>query len=122
VAGEAADGPRQVNGSAHAPLAGPTLVSAAVARWRGHGGAAHRRLGIRLCPFPGCQNAGAGPRNRWFCRDHARNVPVREQKRILAERAKAAGIETAVFDRGGYQYHGRVKALADGAREAGLRF
>jgi large subunit ribosomal protein L18 len=39
---------------------------------------------------------------------------------LLAERAKAAGIETAVFDRGGYQYHGRVKALADGAREAGL--
>ena len=41
---------------------------------------------------------------------------------LLAERAKAAGIETAVFDRGGYQYHGRVKALAEGAREAGLSF
>jgi large subunit ribosomal protein L18 len=41
---------------------------------------------------------------------------------LLAERAKAAGIETAVFDRGGYQYHGRVKALADGAREGGLVF
>ena len=41
---------------------------------------------------------------------------------LLAERAKAAGIEQAVFDRGGYQYHGRVKALADGAREAGLIF
>ena len=40
---------------------------------------------------------------------------------LLAERAQAAGIESAVFDRGGYQYHGRVKALADGAREAGLR-
>jgi large subunit ribosomal protein L18 len=39
---------------------------------------------------------------------------------LLAERAKAAGIETAVFDRGGYKYHGRVKALAEGAREAGL--
>jgi large subunit ribosomal protein L18 len=39
---------------------------------------------------------------------------------LLAERAKAAGIERAVFDRGGYQYHGRVKALADGAREGGL--
>src|SRR5205807_1431781 len=38
---------------------------------------------------------------------------------LLAERAKAAGVEAAVFDRGGYQYHGRVKALADGAREAG---
>jgi len=41
---------------------------------------------------------------------------------LLAERAKAAGIETCVFDRGGYQYHGRVKALADGAREGGLVF
>ena len=41
---------------------------------------------------------------------------------LLAERGKAAGVETVVFDRGGYRYHGRVKALADGAREAGLRF
>ena len=41
---------------------------------------------------------------------------------LLADRAKAAGIDTAVFDRGGYQYHGRVKALAEGAREGGLSF
>ena len=41
---------------------------------------------------------------------------------LLADRAKAAGVEIAVFDRGGYQYHGRVKALADGAREGGLTF
>ncbi|MET0761299.1 MAG: 50S ribosomal protein L18 [Thermoleophilaceae bacterium] len=41
---------------------------------------------------------------------------------LLADRAKAAGIETVVFDRGGYRYHGRVKALADGARENGLKF
>jgi large subunit ribosomal protein L18 len=40
--------------------------------------------------------------------------------RLLAERAKAAGIERAVFDRGGYHYHGRVRALAESAREAGL--
>ena len=39
---------------------------------------------------------------------------------LLAQRAKAAGIERAVFDRGGYQYHGRVKAVAEAAREAGL--
>jgi large subunit ribosomal protein L18 len=39
---------------------------------------------------------------------------------VLAQRASAAGIERAVFDRGGYQYHGRVKALAEGAREGGL--
>jgi large subunit ribosomal protein L18 len=42
--------------------------------------------------------------------------------RLLAERAKAAGIEAVVFDRGGYRYHGRVKALADSARAAGLAF
>ncbi|MFZ0974945.1 MAG: 50S ribosomal protein L18 [Solirubrobacteraceae bacterium] len=41
---------------------------------------------------------------------------------LLADRAKAAGVDTAVFDRGGYQYHGRIKALADGAREGGLTF
>jgi large subunit ribosomal protein L18 len=42
--------------------------------------------------------------------------------RLLAERAKAAGVEAVVFDRGGYRYHGRVKALADSARAAGLVF
>jgi large subunit ribosomal protein L18 len=41
---------------------------------------------------------------------------------LLAERARAAGIETCVFDRGGYRFHGRVKALAEGAREKGLVF
>ena len=54
-----------------------------------------------------------------------RKCPRAERARragaLLAERAKAAGIERAVFDRGGYQYHGAVAALADGAREAGLR-
>ena len=40
----------------------------------------------------------------------------------LAQAAKKAGVETVVFDRGGYLYHGRVKALADGAREGGLKF
>jgi large subunit ribosomal protein L18 len=40
---------------------------------------------------------------------------------LLAERAKAAGVESAVFDRGGYQYHGKVKAFADGVREGGLK-
>ena len=41
---------------------------------------------------------------------------------LIAERARATGIDTAVFDRGGYRYHGRVKALAEGAREGGLTF
>ena len=40
---------------------------------------------------------------------------------LLAQRAKAAGIETAVFDRGGYRYHGKVKAFAEGVREGGLK-
>jgi large subunit ribosomal protein L18 len=45
-----------------------------------------------------------------------------EAGRRIAARAREAGAEACVFDRGGYRYHGRVKALADGAREAGLRF
>jgi large subunit ribosomal protein L18 len=49
--------------------------------------------------------------------DQARRAGV-----VLGERAKAAGIDSAVFDRGGYRYHGRVKALAEGARESGLTF
>ena len=42
--------------------------------------------------------------------------------KLVAERAKAKGVEAVVFDRGGYIFHGRVKALADAAREAGLKF
>lgn len=42
--------------------------------------------------------------------------------KIVAERAKQAGVSRVIFDRGGYAYHGRVKALADAAREAGLKF
>ena len=47
---------------------------------------------------------------------------AKEIGRLLAERAKEKGINKVVFDRGGYLYHGRVKALADAAREAGLEF
>jgi large subunit ribosomal protein L18 len=42
--------------------------------------------------------------------------------KLIAERAKSQGIEAVVFDRGGYRYHGRVRSLADGAREGGLKF
>ena len=52
----------------------------------------------------------------------ARMEQAKRAGELLAERAKAAGIEDCVFDRGGYRYHGKVKALADGAREGGLRF
>lgn len=52
--------------------------------------------------------------------------PKKEQAtmvgKAIAERAKSAGISTVLFDRGGYLYHGRIKALADGAREGGLDF
>jgi large subunit ribosomal protein L18 len=47
---------------------------------------------------------------------------ARKAGELLAKRAKDAGAESCVFDRGGYLFHGRVKALAEGAREAGLRF
>lgn len=53
------------------------------------------------------------------------NTKIEEAKlvgRLIAERAQAAGIKQVVFDRGGYLYHGRIKALADAAREAGLDF
>jgi large subunit ribosomal protein L18 len=55
-----------------------------------------------------------------------RSVPKGEAAtkvgQLVAERAKAAGVDKVVFDRGGYLYHGRIKALADGAREGGLEF
>jgi large subunit ribosomal protein L18 len=58
--------------------------------------------------------------------DELRKLPrIEAAKRageLLGERGKAAGIESCVFDRGGYRYHGHVKAVAEGAREAGLVF
>jgi large subunit ribosomal protein L18 len=51
-----------------------------------------------------------------------KTVAARQVGKLLAERAQAEGVRQVVFDRGGYKYHGRVKALADGAREEGLEF
>jgi large subunit ribosomal protein L18 len=51
----------------------------------------------------------------------AKREQAAEVGKLLAQRAKEAGVENAVFDRGGYLYHGRVKALADAAREGGLK-
>jgi large subunit ribosomal protein L18 len=51
------------------------------------------------------------------------NIPsARIVGQLIAEKAKAAGLQQVIFDRGGYLYHGRVKALAEGAREKGLKF
>ena len=51
-----------------------------------------------------------------------KSAQATEVGKLLAANAKQAGVEAVVFDRGGYLYHGRVKALADGAREGGLQF
>jgi large subunit ribosomal protein L18 len=55
-------------------------------------------------------------------RDLDRTEQAKRAGEIIAERAKQAGVEACVFDRGGYRYHGRVRALAEGAREGGLSF
>jgi len=59
-----------------------------------------------------------------FTTDDATNKSEQARKvgLLIAEKAKSAGIQKIVFDRGGYLYHGRVKALSDGAREGGLQF
>jgi large subunit ribosomal protein L18 len=61
----------------------------------------------------------------WTESDLRELAPMDQAKRageLIAARAKEAGIETCVFDRGGYRFHGRVRALAEAAREAGLKF
>jgi large subunit ribosomal protein L18 len=61
----------------------------------------------------------------WTESDLRKLSPLEQAKRageLLAQRAKKAGVDTCVFDRGGYRYHGRVRALAEGAREGGLTF
>ena len=62
---------------------------------------------------------------RWFEPDLRSLKPLEQATRageVLAQRAREAGVESCIFDRGGYKYHGRVKALADGARAGGLSF
>ena len=77
--------------------------------------AAHRTL-IGLSPLtPELKDFSAEGENRRV--EHAYAAG-----KLLGERAKAQGIDTVVFDRGGYKYHGRVKAFADGARKGGLEF
>ena len=66
--------------------------------------------------------AAASSLEKDFECDGTKTDAARKVGEILAERAKAKGIETVVFDRGGYLYHARVQALAEGAREGGLQF
>ncbi len=54
--------------------------------------------------------------------DAAKTARAKAVGEVIAERARSAGIEAVLFDRGGFLYHGRVKAVADGAREGGLKF
>jgi large subunit ribosomal protein L18 len=61
----------------------------------------------------------------WIEPDLRKLSATEQAKRVgelIAERAKEAGVETCVFDRGGYRFHGRVRAVAEGAREGGLKF
>ena len=61
----------------------------------------------------------------WIEPDLRKLAPMDQAKKVgelIAERAKQAGVESCVFDRGGYRYHGRVRAIAEGAREGGLKF
>jgi len=57
-----------------------------------------------------------------FPEEHPKTAQAKLVGQVVAERALAAGITQVVFDRGGFKYHGRVKAVADGARETGLEF
>jgi large subunit ribosomal protein L18 len=67
--------------------------------------------------------AAASTRDQDLAKSYGGNVAAAKQiGALVAERAKAAGVTAVVFDRGGHRYHGRIKALADAAREAGLKF
>jgi len=69
---------------------------------------------------PDRQAAGHGELKKTF--KGSKTEQAAEVGKLLAAAGKKAGVESVVFDRGGYLYHGRVKALADGAREGGLKF
>jgi hypothetical protein len=73
------------------------------------------------CPYPGCKNPGAGPRNRWFCSEHAKSVPVAEQKRILAARRKKNGAALVVKGRKRRSSPMKGKKLDMGCRVPGCK-
>lgn len=66
--------------------------------------------------------ASASSRSKDFNAEGSKSDVAKEVGKLLATKAKEAGIEKVVFDRNGYLYHGRIKSLAEGAREGGLKF
>lgn len=66
--------------------------------------------------------AAASSREAGVSKEGNKTEQAKQVGQLIAERAKDGNVESVVFDRGGYLYHGRVKALADGAREGGLKF
>ena len=76
---------------------------------------------VRICPYPGCTMPGAGPRNRWFCSDHSRSVPVQEQKRLLAERRREKRL-AARLARGGRTHDMRCRVALCKNMSRGPRF
>ena len=71
----------------------------------------------------GCTLLAAGSAEKGFPRGAGGNITgAREIGKLVAQRALAQGIQKVAFDRGGYRYHGRIKALAEAAREGGLQF
>ena len=74
-------------------------------------------LGVRINPAP-----SRDPALREQVKGKTKSQQAKAVGKAVAERAKAAGVSLVVFDRGGYPYHGRVKALAEGSREGGLEF
>ena len=102
-------------------------------RKRVQGSAARPRLAVRrslkhiyaqvIDDVAGRTLASASTRDKDLANTYGGNVEAAKKiGALVADRAKAAGVETVVYDRGGHRYHGRVKALADAAREAGLKF
>jgi large subunit ribosomal protein L18 len=94
------------------------------ARLRRHKRVRHKVLGTaerpRLVVRKTLAAAGHGELKKTF--KGSKTEQAAEVGKLLAAAGKKTGVETVVFDRGGYLYHGRVKALADGAREGGLKF
>lgn len=66
--------------------------------------------------------ASASSLDEKIVKEGSKKEIAKQVGKLVAERAKAAGVENVVFDRGGYVYHGRIQELADGAREGGLKF